>query len=57
MANSTAFLVLNLFDYFSESDRKKMLIILGIIAVAQISLFLVFKLVFFDIVYEWSVSE
>ena len=55
--NSIAFLVLNLTEYL-ESLEKKSYVVYGIIGAAQIFLFLMFKLVFFDLIYEtpeWSI--
>ncbi len=49
--NSIAFLVLNLTEYL-ESLEKKSYVVYGIIGAAQIFLFLMFKLVFFDLIYE-----
>lgn len=51
MVNSTAFLVLNMREYLDGLD-KKALVIFGIIGAAQIFLFLMFKMVFFDLIYE-----
>jgi len=51
MVNSIAFLVLNLMEYL-EALEKKLVIVFGIIGAAQIFLFLMFKLVFFDLIYQ-----
>jgi hypothetical protein len=51
MVNSTAFLVLNLMEYLEELENK-LFIVFGIIGGAQIFLFLMFKLVFFDLIYQ-----
>lgn len=52
MVNSIGFLVLNMNEFFGEQDKKTKFIVFGIIGLAQISLFLTFKLVFFDLIYE-----
>lgn len=52
MVNSIAFLILNMVEYLDTLDKKGMYTIFGIIGLAQISLFLTFKLVFFDLIYE-----
>lgn len=52
MANSIAFLILNMAEYLDNIDKKGLYAIFGIIGLAQITLFLTFKLVFFDIIYE-----
>lgn len=51
MINSSAFLILNIMEYL-ETLEKKSLVIFGIIGAAQIFLFLIFKLVFFDLIYQ-----
>jgi hypothetical protein len=53
MINSIAFLVLNLTEYL-EILEKKSYVIYGVIGAAQIFLFLMFKLVFFDLFYDGS---
>jgi hypothetical protein len=50
--NSSAFLIMNLNQEIEAMNRPKVYIIYGLIACCQITIFLVFKLVFFDIVYE-----
>lgn len=45
------FLVLNLMEYLESLDKKSY-VIYGVIGAAQIFLFLMFKLVFFDLIYE-----
>lgn len=52
MINSIAFLVLNMIEYLDSMDKKGMYVVFGIIGLAQISLFLTFKLVFFNLIYE-----
>ena len=54
MINSIAFLILNTIEYLGIWDKKAMYTVFGIIGLAQISLFLTFKLVFFDLIYESS---
>ena len=54
MINTTIFLVFNLKDYLEEVEPPKMYVIFGLIAGAQIALFLIFKLVFFEVVYDWK---
>lgn len=54
MVNSIAFLILNMVEYLDALDKKGMYTVFGIIGLAQISLFLTFKLVFFDLIYESS---
>ena len=51
MINSIAFINLNLMESL-ETLEKKALVIYGIVGAAQIFLFLMFKLVFFDLIYE-----
>jgi hypothetical protein len=51
MANSSAFLVLNLREYL-ESLGQKSYIILGVIGAVQLFLFLMFRFVFFDLIYQ-----
>lgn len=51
MINSIAFLILNMIEYLDTLDKKGMYTVFGIIGLAQISLFLTFKLVFFDLIY------
>jgi len=51
MINSIIFINLNLMESL-ESLEKKALIVYGIVGAAQIFLFLMFKLVFFDLIYE-----
>lgn len=51
MINSVAFLVLNMFEHLDEIEKKGQYIVFGIIGLAQITLFLTFKLVFFDLIY------
>jgi hypothetical protein len=50
--NSSAFLIMNINQEIEAMNRHRVYIIYGLIASCQITLFLVFKLVFFDIVYE-----
>ena len=50
--NSSAFLIMNLNSEIESMNRSKAYLIYALIASCQITLFLVFKLVFFDIVYE-----
>jgi D-alanyl-lipoteichoic acid acyltransferase DltB (MBOAT superfamily) len=52
MLNSIAFLLMNMVEYLDTMDKKGLYIIFGIIGLAQISLFLTFKLVFFDLIYD-----
>ena len=52
MANSIAFLILNMAEYMDNMDKKGLYAVFGIIGLAQITLFLTFKLVFFDLIYE-----
>lgn len=52
MANSIAFLILNMAEYLDNLDKKGMYAVFGIIGLAQITLFLTFKLVFFDLIYD-----
>jgi len=52
MANSIAFLILNMAQYLDTLEKKSMYTVFGIIGLAQISLFLTFKLVFFDLIYD-----
>ena len=52
MANSTAFLILNMDEYLDTIDKKGQYAVFGIIGLAQITLFLTFKLVFFDLIYD-----
>ena len=52
MINSIAFLILNMNQLFGTEDKKAMFTVFGIIGLAQITLFLTFKLVFFDLIYE-----
>jgi hypothetical protein len=52
MLNSIAFLILNMNDFFGSEDKKAKFVVFGIIGLAQITLFLMFKLVFFDLIYE-----
>lgn len=54
MVNSIAFLILNMMEYLDNLDKKAMYTVYGIIGLAQISLFLTFKLVFFNLIYESS---
>lgn len=51
MVNSIAFLVLNLMEYL-ETLEKKSYIVYGVIGAAQIFLFLMFKMVFFSLIYD-----
>lgn len=51
MLNSIAFLVLNLREYLIDLEKRSF-IIFGIIGAVQIFLFLMFKLVFYDLVYD-----
>jgi hypothetical protein len=51
MVNSIAFLVFNLMEYL-ETLEKKSYVIYGVIGAAQIFLFLMFKMVFFSLIYE-----
>ena len=51
MLNSIAFLVFNLMEYL-ETLEKKSYIVYGVIGAAQIFLFLMFKMVFFSLIYE-----
>lgn len=51
MINSIAFLVMNLSEYLEPLDKKSY-VIFGIIGAAQIFLFLMFKLVFFNLIYD-----
>jgi hypothetical protein len=51
MVNSIAFLILNMNEFFGTQDKKVKFVVFGIIGLAQISLFLMFKLVFFDLIY------
>jgi putative exporter of polyketide antibiotics len=51
MINSIAFLVLNLMEYL-ETLEKKSYLVYGVIGAAQIFLFLMFKMVFFSLIYE-----
>jgi hypothetical protein len=50
MVNSIAFMVLNLRDYL-ETLEKRSFVVFGLIGGAQIFLFLIFKLVFFELIY------
>lgn len=50
--NSSAFLIMNINQEIETMNRFRVYIVYGLIAIGQITLFLVFKLVFFDIVYE-----
>lgn len=52
MISTTIFLVFNLKPYLEEIEPPKMYVVFGLIAGAQIALFLIFKLVFFELVYE-----
>jgi hypothetical protein len=52
MANSTAFLIFNMAEYLDTIDKKGQYAVFGIIGLAQITLFLTFKLVFFDLIYD-----
>jgi hypothetical protein len=52
MINTIAFLILNIKDYLEELEKPKTYVIFGIIAVVQISLFLIFKLIFFSLIYD-----
>lgn len=52
MINTTVFLVFNFKSYLEEVDPPKMYVVFGLIAGAQIALFLTFKLVFFKLVYD-----
>lgn len=52
MANSTAFLIFNMAEYLDTIDKKGQYTVFGIIGLAQITLFLTFKLVFFDLIYD-----
>ena len=52
MINTTMFLVFNLKTYLDEIDPPKMYVVFGLVAGAQIALFLTFKLVFFKLVYD-----
>ena len=54
MANSIAFLIMNMAEYLDNLDKKGMYAVFGIIGLAQITLFLTFKLVFFDLIYDPS---
>lgn len=56
MVNSIAFLILNMNEFFGTQDKKVKFVVFGIIGLAQISLFLMFKLVFFDLIYQ-TISE
>jgi len=51
MLNSIAFLILNMIEYLDTIGKKGMYTVFGIIGLAQISLFLTFKLVFFNLIY------
>lgn len=57
MINSTAFLIFNMIEYMDGMEKKGLYIAFGIIGLAQISLFLTFKLVFFDLIYESDSSN
>lgn len=48
MVNTTVFLIFNLKVYLDDVENAKKYLTFGIIAVAQLALFLIFKLVFFD---------
>lgn len=52
MINTTAFLILNLKDYMTELEKPKTYVLFGLIALVEIVLFLIFKLVFFDLIYR-----
>jgi hypothetical protein len=52
MLNSIAFLILNMNDFYGSEDKKAKFVVFGIIGLAQITLFLMFKLVFFDLIYD-----
>jgi hypothetical protein len=52
MVNSIAFLIFNMYEYLDTIGKQGMYIVFGIIGLAQISLFLTFKLVFFNLIYE-----
>lgn len=52
MINSIAFLIMNMAEYLDAIGKRGMYIVFGIIGLAQISLFLTFKLVFFNLIYE-----
>jgi hypothetical protein len=54
MANSIAFLILNMAEHLDTLDKKGLYAVFGIIGLAQITLFLTFKLVFFDLIYDPS---
>jgi hypothetical protein len=51
MLNSIAFLVINLREYVSTLE-KKATVIYSIIVASQLLLFLMFKLVFFDLIFQ-----
>jgi hypothetical protein len=51
MVNSIAFLILNMAEYMDALGKQGMYVVFGIIGLAQISLFLTFKLVFFNLIY------
>ncbi len=51
MVNSIAFLILNMAEYMDALGKQGMYIVFGIIGLSQISLFLTFKLVFFNLIY------
>lgn len=52
MINTTMFLIFNLKAYLEDIELPKMYVVFGLIAGAQIALFLIFKLVFFKLAFE-----
>lgn len=50
--NSSAFLIMNINQEIESMNKFRVYVIYGLIGICQGTLFLVFKLVFFDIVYE-----
>lgn len=49
LINTTAFLIMNLKDYLDEIEPAKKYVVFGIILGTQVALFLIFKLIFFDL--------